>query len=36
MPAALLGKKFYEPGKNARENETRELLRRLWKERYGY
>jgi putative ATPase len=36
LPAALSGKKFYEPGRNTRENETRELLRRLWKERYGY
>jgi len=36
MPASLSGMKFYDPGKNARENDTRERLRRLWKDRYGY
>ncbi|HNX44683.1 MAG TPA: replication-associated recombination protein A [Bacteroidales bacterium] len=36
MPAGLSGKKFYDPGKNARENDTRERLKRLWKDRYGY
>lgn len=27
---------FYQPGKNAREEEIRQHLRKLWKEKYGY
>ncbi|MFN8323526.1 MAG: replication-associated recombination protein A [Chitinophagales bacterium] len=36
MPDKLKGHKFYEPGKNARENEMRAHLKKLWKEKYGY
>jgi putative ATPase len=36
LPEAVAGKKFYEPGKNAREEETRKQLRAWWKEKYGY
>ncbi len=36
LPEKLSGTAFYEPGKNARENEIRSFLKRLWKEKYGY
>lgn len=36
LPDALVGTKFYEPADNARENETRKLLRWRWKDKYGY
>ncbi|MBQ9638015.1 MAG: replication-associated recombination protein A [Bacteroidales bacterium] len=36
LPDALRGTKFYEPGDNARENETRKLLQWRWKDKYGY
>jgi putative ATPase len=36
LPKELAGTKFYEPGKNAREEELRKYLRNLWKEKYGY
>jgi putative ATPase len=36
LPKELSGKKFYDPGKNAREEELRKFLQRLWKEKYGY
>ena len=36
LPDALRGTKFYEPGDNARENETRKLLQWRWKQKYGY
>jgi putative ATPase len=36
LPDKLSGTKFYEPGKNAREEELRKYLRSLWKEKYGY
>ncbi len=36
LPDGLKGTKFYEPGNNARENEMRERLKKLWKEKYGY
>lgn len=36
LPEALSGKKFYEPGNNAREAEQRAYLKKLWKEKYGY
>ncbi len=36
LPDALKGTRFYEPGKNAREDELRTFLRSLWKEKYGY
>ena len=36
LPDALRGKKFFDPGANAREEEMRVHLRKLWKEKYGY
>lgn len=36
LPDKLKGTKFFEPGKNAREEELRKYLRALWKDKYGY
>ncbi|RYY52968.1 MAG: replication-associated recombination protein A [Chitinophagaceae bacterium] len=36
LPADLAGSKFYDPGKNTREEELRKYLRSLWKEKYNY
>ncbi|MBS7564327.1 replication-associated recombination protein A [Mucilaginibacter sp. Bleaf8] len=36
LPDAIKGTKIYEPGNNARENEAREKLRKLWGNRYKY
>lgn len=36
LPEKISGKKFYEPGANARENEFRKRLKELWVKRYGY
>ena len=36
LPKELEGTKFYEPGKNAREEELRKFLRALWGDKYGY
>jgi putative ATPase len=36
LPKELAGKKFYDPGKNAREEELRKFLKGLWKGKYGY
>lgn len=36
LPDALRGIKFYEPGQNPREEETRRLLRSRWGQKYGY
>jgi putative ATPase len=36
LPPPLTGNKFYNPGKNAREEELRKYLKNLWKEKYGY
>lgn len=36
LPEALSGTKYYNPGKNAREEEMRKYLRALWAEKYGY
>lgn len=36
LPGELSGTAFYNPGKNAREEELRKWLRGLWKEKYGY
>ncbi|MDW8330972.1 MAG: replication-associated recombination protein A [Cyclobacteriaceae bacterium] len=36
MPDNVKGMVFYEPGKNAREDEMRKYLRERWKEKYGY
>lgn len=36
LPDELSGTKFYDPGNNARENEMKEFLKKLWGEKYGY
>jgi putative ATPase len=36
LPKELSGTKFYDPGKNAREEELRKYLKSLWKDKYGY
>ncbi len=36
LPEKISGTRFYDPGKNTRENELREFLKRRWKEKYGY
>ncbi|MES1214092.1 MAG: replication-associated recombination protein A [Bacteroidota bacterium] len=36
LPKELSGKKFYDPGKNAREEELRKFLKNLWKGKYDY
>jgi putative ATPase len=36
LPDQLKGNAFYEPGKNAREEEIRKHLRSLWEKKYGY
>jgi putative ATPase len=36
LPQEIAGKKFYEPGKNPREEELRKYLKYLWKDKYGY
>ena len=35
LPAELAKTKFYDPGRNAREEELRKFLRSLWQEKYG-
>jgi putative ATPase len=36
LPKEIAGTKFYDPGKNAREEELRKFLKLLWKEKYKY
>ena len=36
LPDALSGRKIYEPGQNARENELRAYLKKCWGEKYKY
>lgn len=36
LPKEIAGMKFYNPGKNAREEELRKFLKMLWKNKYGY
>ncbi len=36
LPEKLSGTSFYQPGKNAREEELRKFLQKLWKDKYGY
>lgn len=36
LPDKLKGTKFYEPGKNQREAETRDFLKKRWKDKYNY
>jgi len=36
LPDTIKGTKIYEPGNNARENEAREKLKKLWGNKYKY
>jgi putative ATPase len=36
LPEKISGTKFYEPGDNPREEELRNYLKKLWKEKYNY
>lgn len=36
LPKEIAGTKFYEPGKNAREEDLRKFLKNLWKDKYNY
>jgi putative ATPase len=36
LPDILSSTNFYDPGKNAREEEIRKFLKERWKEKYGY
>lgn len=36
LPEAIRGTKIYEPGNNARENESKDRLKKLWGDRYKY
>jgi putative ATPase len=36
LPPPLTGRKFFNPGKNAREEELRKFLKGMWKDKYGY
>ena len=36
LPKEISGTSFYKPGNNARENETRNYLKYIWKKRYNY
>jgi len=36
FPAELSGTKLYDPGNNARENELKEYLKKLWGSKYEY
>jgi putative ATPase len=36
LPEKISGTKFFEPGKNAREDELRKFLKSKWNDKYGY
>ena len=36
LPEKIIDTKFYEPGKNAREDEIRKFLKVRWKDKYNY
>ena len=36
LPEEIAGSRFYDPGKNAREEELRKFLRALWGKKYNY
>ena len=36
LPKEIIGTKFYEPGKNLREEKFREILQKRWKDKYDY
>jgi putative ATPase len=36
LPESIAGTKLYDPGENPRENELRNRLKQLWKNKYNY
>jgi putative ATPase len=36
LPKELSGTRFFDPGKNTREDELRKFLKNLWKDKYNY
>jgi putative ATPase len=36
LPDSISGATLYEPGENARENELRKHLKKLWQDKYNY
>jgi len=36
LPEEIIGTRFYEPGKNIREEKFREILQKHWKDKYDY
>lgn len=36
LPKDLVGSRYYEPGKNSKENQIRKFLKLRWKDNYGY
>lgn len=36
LPEDLAGSRYYEPGKNSKENQIRKFLKLRWKDKYGY
>lgn len=36
LPEKMVGSVFYKPGNNPKENEMRQRLQQLWKDKYGY
>jgi putative ATPase len=36
LPDKIAGTRFYDPGANPREEEIRNYLKKLWKDKYGY
>jgi putative ATPase len=36
LPKEIAGTKYYDPGKNAREEELRKFLKKLWGDKYNY
>ncbi|MFZ9660496.1 MAG: replication-associated recombination protein A, partial [Chitinophagaceae bacterium] len=36
LPSEIAGSRFYDPGKNQREEELRKFLKMRWKDKYGY
>lgn len=36
LPKEIAGTKFYDPGKNAREEELRKFLKKIWGDKYNY
>jgi putative ATPase len=36
LPEQIRGTKIYNPGNNAKENESKEKLKKLWGDRYKY